>query len=72
MLNCVTKMRSFALAGTMVVLLSASGTASRAEDTNASPTPYSGNCYISHSGSCNIYRARGCLTHSGGRSNSVR
>jgi Amt family ammonium transporter len=39
MLNCVTKMRSFALAGTVMVLLSASGTASRAEDTNASPTP---------------------------------
>jgi Amt family ammonium transporter len=39
MLNCVTKMRSFALTGTVVVLLSASGTTSRAEDTNASPTP---------------------------------
>jgi ammonium transporter, Amt family len=39
MLNCVTKMRSFALAGTVMVLLSASGTTSRAEDTNASPTP---------------------------------
>ncbi|MEA3145263.1 MAG: ammonium transporter, Amt family [Verrucomicrobiota bacterium] len=39
MLNCVTKMRSFVLAGTVMVLLSASGTASRAEDTNASPTP---------------------------------
>src|ERR1700730_5445259 len=39
MLNCVTKMRSFALAGTVMVLLSSSGTAPRAEDTNASPTP---------------------------------
>jgi Amt family ammonium transporter len=39
MLNCVTKMRSLALAGTVMVLLSASGTTSRAEDTNASPTP---------------------------------
>jgi len=39
MLNCLKQMRSLTLAGSVVVLLSTSGTLSLAEDTNASPTP---------------------------------
>ncbi len=39
MLNCLNKMRLLSLAGAVAVLFFGSGASSRAEDTNASPTP---------------------------------